>query len=135
MLVSKHVGSAFASRWRRFSSSLDEGHADAFSVVQLAPFDGLATKLDQATRSLENTNAIELAEHITSVAKQAVDYVEQLSANARKMGGKWDSTQKRDAARDFFEKQVAAHGITLTREQVVSAHRSIESVLGAAREG
>lgn len=105
------------------------------AVSASAALDGLATKLDQATRSLENTNAIELAEHITSVAKQAVDYVEQLSANARKMGGKWDSTQKRDAARDFFEKQVAAHGITLTREQVVSAHRSIESVLGAAREG
>lgn len=105
------------------------------AVSASAALDGLATKLDQATRSLENTNAIELAEHITSVAKQAVDYVEQLSANARKMGSKWDSAQKRDAARDFFEKQVAAHGITLTREQVVSAHRSIESVLGAAREG
>lgn len=104
------------------------------AVSATASLDNVAQALRQTMKSLEANAALQVAEYLTTLAAQAVAYVDQMAANSAKAKGpKWDSGTKRDAARDYLRKQAAAVGITLTPEQEQAAYRVVEATLGAQR--
>lgn len=97
-------------------------------VVQIGT---LSKQVTDLTARVAAEEALDLAARCRELALEAVAFAEQTSRQLVKRGaGKPSWADKRDAARDYAARQLAAWGITLTPQQTAALGQMIEAAVG-----